>query len=175
MWHIALVFTEEGTQGRGYASVMTAAKILHGEVWNSGAWIFLAVYLGYRPKAVPIFALAVYKRICLWGFLRKALSSVSVDRVALKSSVLTHTYLTPWYQHLLQSQCVHPHGSLQILHLLTPILQTGISSIRELKGLIQSTQELFGNQEIPVQPHVLRSQLCLNLYLCHFRNALSDE
>lgn len=71
---------------------MTAAKMLHGEVWNSGAWISLAVYLGYRPKAVPIFALTLPKRICLWVFLRKAMPSVSVEKVALKASVLTHAY-----------------------------------------------------------------------------------
>lgn len=64
------------------------------------------------------------------------MSSVSAEKVALKANILAHTYLTPWHQHLLQSQCVHPHGSLQILHLLTSVLQTDISRIRELKGLI---------------------------------------
>lgn len=140
---------------------MTAAEILHGDVWNSGAWISLAVYLGYRPKVVPTFA---HKRICLWVFLRKALSSVSVEKASLKASVLKHTYLSPWHQHLLQSQCASS-WQLANLHLLTPILQMDISSIRDLKGFIQSTQELLGNRETPVHPHPLWSQLCLNLYL----------
>lgn len=89
--------------------------------------------------------------------------------------MLLHTYLTPWQQHSLGSQHVHPHSSLQILHPLTPILQMDKGSTRELKGFSQSTQELFGNQEIPVCPHPLWSQLCLNLCRCHFRNAVEKK
>jgi len=48
------------------------------------------VYLGYIPKTVPTYALALPDRICLWVFLRKVVSSISVEKAALKASVLTH-------------------------------------------------------------------------------------
>ena len=65
--------------------------------WSVKLWSldFLGcVYLGYRPKTVPTFALALPKRICLWGFLRKVVCSVSVEKAALKASVLTHLRLS---------------------------------------------------------------------------------
>lgn len=152
--------------------------------WNFSRWSakllsldFLGnAYLSCRPKPVPTFALAPPIRISLWDFLRKVVSSVSVEKAALRASALAYLiHLTLWQQHSLGSQHVHPHSSLQILHPLTPILQMDISSTGELKGFSQSTQELSGNQEIPVCPHPLWSQLCLNLYPCHFRNVVTGK
>lgn len=65
--------------------------------WSVKLWSldFLGcVYLGYRPKTVPTFALALPKRICLWVFLRKVVCSVSVEKTALKKNVFTHLRLS---------------------------------------------------------------------------------
>lgn len=65
--------------------------------WSVKLWSldFLGcVYLGYRTKTVPTFALALPKRICLWVFLRKVVCSVSVEKTVLKTSVFTHLRLS---------------------------------------------------------------------------------
>lgn len=151
---------------------MTAAKILHGEVWNWSLDFLGCVYLGYRPQTVPTFALALPKRICVWLFLREDVSSVSVEKATFKASVLTHLML------------IWPHGNSICCNINVSILTAACKfcihllpscSTRELKGFSQNTQELFGNQEIPVHPHPLWSQLCLELYPCRFRNAMTGE